>query len=222
MILEVCGFRFRSGPATELGDISFQVAAGECVVIVTPVLMLGSSLLHGLIGMYDHARGEVLFEGRNLAHHLPETELLRLRRDIGLAYREGGLISMLNVQENIALPLGYHWRVSIPELTRAVRRVAEMLEIGHLLRRTPEALDETERRLVCLARELIRRPRLLLMDGILEGVAPVHRQLMLDAVQHHQREQGFGMVLTARENPPRGAAHRIYELSRTGLTLIEP
>lgn len=221
MILTVRAFSFRAGPATQLRHISFQVDAGECVLIMTPILLLGTSLLHGLIGMYDDASGEVLFEGRNLAHHLPERELLALRRDIGLVYRTGGLISVLNVQENLALPLGYHWNLSPRALRSAVHEVAERLEITDLLTRGSEALDETQCRLVCLARELIRRPRLLLIDGVLEGLAPAWRDLMLETIHDYQRELGFGVVLTARGEGPRGQVSRVYALNHEGLSLIE-
>jgi ABC-type branched-subunit amino acid transport system ATPase component len=73
-------------------------------------------------------------------------------------------------------------------------------------------------RLVNLARALIRRPQLLLIDGIMEGM-PGLLDRVVDAVRHYQARQGFGVVMTGRHQGIE-LATRVLELGENGLEPI--
>jgi len=172
MILEVKDLHVHYGRIGHLANLSFAVDAGEILCIRCPVLQFGTVLLWALIGAGERIEGRIRFDGENLAGPLSPAKLLALREHIAMVYRERGLISLLTVEENIALPLGYHYNVDRRKLADAVHDVADALRISTLLDRDAEDIREMDTRLVNLARALIRRPRLILIDGLLEGAQP--------------------------------------------------
>jgi len=218
MILEVTNLRAHYGHGGYLENISFDLEPGDILFIRCRVLLLGSVLLRSLMGMAEDAEGEVWFQGENLLAPPKPVRLLELRKEIGMVYRTRGLISLLNVEQNIALPLGYHYDISRRELASCVQEVAELLEIEALLPLGAEELDEMQTRLVNLARALVARPRLLLVDGLLEGMPGLCERLM-NAIREYQDRQGFGVVMTGRHQG-REFSTRSYQLSDSGLLPI--
>jgi ABC-type lipoprotein export system ATPase subunit len=198
MILDVDHLTLSHGHGIELRDISFKVDENECVSIHTPILLFGTSLLQGLIGMLDEVSGKVWFQGINLIGPLPMKRLLVLRQQIGFVHRIGGLISLMNVRENIALPLGYHRNIGRRELNDTVIEIAERLAIQDLLDLEVDQLDIGQTRMVNLARALIARPRLLLIDAILEGMSGEQTQRVIQAIRACQAQTRCGVVMTNR------------------------
>ena len=215
MILEVKDLHVHYGRIGHLANLSFAVDAGEILCIRCPVLQFGTVLLWALIGAGERIEGRIRFDGENLAGPLFPTKLLALREHIAMVYRERGLISLLTVEENIALPLGYHYNVDRRKLADAVHDVADALRISTLLDRDAEDIREMDTRLVNLARALIRRPRLILIDGLLEGM-PGEREFIFETIKTYQEKDGFAVIMTARHS---GIEHatRAFDLTEDGL-----
>ena len=218
MILEVKGLRTHYGHGGYLENIFLTLEPGEILFIRCRVLLLGSVLLRSLMGLAEEAEGEVWFQGEDLLASPEPARLLELRKEIGMVYRTRGLISLLNVEQNIALPLGYHYDISRRALASCVQEVAELLEIEALLSLGAEELDEMQTRLVNLARALIARPRLLLIDGLLEGMPGLCERLM-SAIGAYQERHGFGVIMTGRHQGMEFST-RSYQLSDHGLIPI--
>jgi ABC-type transporter Mla maintaining outer membrane lipid asymmetry ATPase subunit MlaF len=217
MILHVQDLRLPCESETVIENISFTVDEGECVVINTGVLLLGTCLLQALAGVVRGVTGSVVFQGNNLAGALPAREQSELRKQIGFVYRHGGLISLLNVTDNIALPLAYHYNVSRKELADNIHRIATLLGVNELLALAPEELNVAQTRLVNLARALVSRPRLLLIDAILDGISLSYKQAVIDAIRSCQTEEHFAVVMTTRQHRLSEVASAAYELTEHGL-----
>lgn len=198
MILEVTGLAVHHGKEVHLRNIGFTVDRGECVVIRSQILLLGTTLLQALVGLEDDVDGEVRFNGENMVDDIPLHRRLALRRNIGYVHRVGGLISLLSVRENIALPLCYHAQVTRAQVAQLTGEVADVVGIRELLDQHVDELDMVQMRLVNLARALINRPQLLLVDAILEGMDDDRRQQAAAAMTYYQEQYGFGMVMTSR------------------------
>lgn len=217
MILHVDNLRLLCEHDSILQNISFAAAEGDRIVINTRVLLLGTCLLHALNGTMPNATGRVEFLGHNLVGLAPSRELYRLREHMGLVYRDGGLISLLNVADNVALPLAYHYNLGRKELAQRVDQVAAILNINELLTRIPDELNSAQTRLVNLARALVSRPRLLLVDAILEGIPVEYKQVIIDAVGTYQAQDRFALVMTTRHHLLTDMASAAYELTDAGL-----
>ena len=220
MLLDVRDLTIRPSEEVHLRDVSFAVEPRKCVVIRSRILLLGTRLLQAILGMEDTISGQVLFDGHDMVARLPLRRRLTLRQHIGYVHRVGGLISLLNVRENIVLPLSYHAHIDRARVSEITGEVSEAVGISHLLDREVDELDVMQTRLVNLARALISRPRLLLVDAILEGMNEVQLEQVASTVSRYRDAFGFAVVMTARSQAMPWA-DRIYELRSDGLHRVD-
>ncbi len=144
-----------------IDDISFSVEKGEFVAIVGASGSGKSTLLHILGGVDTPSAGQVLVDGTDICA-LDQTKLaIFRRRQIGLIYQFYNLIPILNVEENITLPLLLDER-SLDEarLKELVATLGLTDRVSHL----PNQLSGGQQQRVSIGRALINNPALVLAD----------------------------------------------------------
>ena len=144
-----------------LDDVSFTVEKGEFVAIVGPSGSGKSTLMHILGGVDSPTSGKVFVDGTEIGM-LDETKLaIFRRRQIGLIYQFYNLIPVLNVKENIPLPLLLDGReVDEQTLSDLVETLGLTDRLGHL----PNQLSGGQQQRVSIGRALITHPALILAD----------------------------------------------------------
>jgi len=144
-----------------LDNISFNVEKGEFVAIVGASGSGKSTLLHILGGVDTPSSGRVLVDGTDICA-LDQTKLaIFRRRQIGLIYQFYNLIPILNVEENIALPLLLDERkLDEARLKEIVATLGLADRVGHL----PNQLSSGQQQRVSIGRALINNPALMLAD----------------------------------------------------------
>ena len=144
-----------------LDHVSFSVERGEFVAIVGSSGSGKSTLLH-LLGGVDHpTSGEIIIDGENI-YKLSETNLaIFRRRQVGLIYQFYNLIPILNVEENITLPILLDGRK--PDQTY-LNELIEMLNLKKRVNHLPNELSGGQQQRVSIGRALMNRPALLLAD----------------------------------------------------------
>jgi len=144
-----------------IDDISFNVEKGEFVAIVGPSGSGKSTLLHILGGVDTPSSGQVLVDGTDICA-LDQTKLaIFRRRQIGLIYQFYNLIPILNVEENITLPLLLdERRLDEARLKEIVATLGLSDRVGHL----PNQLSGGQQQRVSIGRALINNPALILAD----------------------------------------------------------
>ena len=144
-----------------LDDVSFSVDKGEFVAIVGPSGSGKSTLLHILGGVDRPSSGRVFIDGIDI-YSLNETKLaIFRRRQVGLIYQFYNLIPVLNVEENITLPL------LLDERKVDKSRLSEIIGIlglGDRLGYLPNQLSGGQQQRVSIGRALINNPALVLAD----------------------------------------------------------
>ncbi len=144
-----------------LDDISFNVEKGEFVAIVGPSGSGKSTLLHILGGVDTPSSGQVLVDGTDICA-LDQTKLaIFRRRQIGLIYQFYNLIPILNVEENITLPLLLDER-SLDEAP--LKEIVATLGLEDRVRHLPNQLSGGQQQRVSIGRALINNPALILAD----------------------------------------------------------
>jgi putative ABC transport system ATP-binding protein len=144
-----------------LDDISFNVEKGEFVAIVGPSGSGKSTLLHILGGVDTPSSGQVLVDGTDICA-LDQTKLaIFRRRQIGLIYQFYNLIPILNVEENITLPLLLDER-SLDEAR--LKEIVATLGLADRVRHLPNQLSGGQQQRVSIGRALINNPALILAD----------------------------------------------------------
>ncbi len=145
-----------------LRDVSFEVGAGELVVITGHSGAGKSTLLKIASGIERATRGSVVVNGQNLSS-LGETALAVLRRHIGFVFQDHKLLFDRPAWDNVALPL----RIAGAGAEEAGRRVRAALDKVGLLGREkamPVTLSGGEQQRLCIARAIVNRPAILVAD----------------------------------------------------------
>lgn len=144
-----------------LDNVSFSVKRGEFVAIVGPSGSGKSTLLHILGGVDRPTSGKVFVENTDI-YNLSETKLaIFRRRQIGLIYQFYNLIPILNVKENITLPLLLDKR-SVEE--GKLGELLNYLNLEERIEHLPNQLSGGQQQRVSIGRALINNPALVLAD----------------------------------------------------------
>jgi multiple sugar transport system ATP-binding protein len=153
-----------------LKGIDIEVAEGQFLILVGSSGCGKSTLLNMIAGLETISRGEILIGGRRV-NDLPPKD-----RDIAMVFQSYALYPTMTVRENMSFGLEVR-KVPVAERNRIVERVAETLQIGHLLDRKPKQLSGGQRQRVAMGRALARDPTLFLFD---EPLSNLDAQLRLE------------------------------------------
>lgn len=184
-LLQLEGITVRDGEHALLDDVDLAVDSGEIVGVCFPQARGGkSTLLRVAAGLREPDAGSVRLDGRRLSGEASVPPYPTM----GMVFRDdGGLFPNLTVAENIALPLEYHGEESAEERSRAIM---ESMGILRAAERFPWELTRERMRLAALARALVYRPRIVLIDdffaGADESAFERSRNAILRANEEHQ------------------------------------
>ncbi len=190
-VLQVVNVDFSYGAVQVLFDVNFEIHRGECVALLGTNGAGKSTILRVVAGLEVPERGVVRFDGRNVTFVAPEQ-----RARLGIVSLPGGkgVFPSLSVEQNLAVSA---W-LGGGSKSDVARRISEVLEIFPLLapvRAQPaQSLSGGQQQMLALARVLIHRPEILLIDELSLGLAPVVVQRMLRIVDE-LRERGQTMVI---------------------------
>jgi molybdopterin-binding protein len=140
-----------------LHNLDFAVEEGEYFILLGPSGAGKSLILELIAGFYNPQHGNVFLRQEEI------TNLPIQKREVGLLFQDFAIFPHLSVFDNIAYPLR---NISISKSGRLeiIRKIAAELEISHLLQRNPITLSGGEQQRVALARTLVRKPAVLLLD----------------------------------------------------------
>jgi branched-chain amino acid transport system ATP-binding protein len=200
---------YRRVPA--LKGVSLEVRQGEIVGLVGPNGAGKSTTLSAVFGLVQPASGRIVLEGQSLVGLAPERIV---RHGLALVPEGRHIFNTLTVAEN--LEMGATGRASRSDLQRDLARIHERFPVLERYRSAPAGrLSGGEQQQLAIARALLSRPRLLLLDEPSLGLAPVVIDLVFDVLAE-LREEGV-TILLVEQNAARAIelADRSYVL-RTG------
>jgi len=144
-----------------LDDVSFSVEKGQFVAIIGPSGSGKSTLLH-LLGGVDRPTSGKLYVDNTDIYQLNEDKLaIFRRRQIGLIYQFYNLIPVLNVEENITLPLLLDHQEVVPDF---LGEIVTSLNLQDRLTHLPNQLSGGQQQRVSIGRALINNPAIILAD----------------------------------------------------------
>ena len=180
------------GGSAVVDQLDLVVEDGELVVLLGPSGCGKTTTLRMLAGLEDATSGDI-FIGSERVNDVPTRY-----RDIAMVFQNYALYPHMTISENIAYPLRVR-KIARDEIDRRVKSVADMLEIGGLLKRRPRELSGGERQRVALARAVIREPRVYLMDEPLSNLDAKLRVQMRGELKRLQLELGTTTIYVTHD-----------------------
>jgi branched-chain amino acid transport system ATP-binding protein len=207
-LLDIRGLEVRYGAIQALYGIDLTVEQGEIVTLIGGNGAGKSTTLRSISGLIRPSAGTVLFEGRSLVG-LPAHKILRL--GVAQAPEGRGIFPELTVDENLAV--GAYARKDGAAIAKDRERALDLFpRLRERLRQGAGTLSGGEQQMLAIARALLARPRLLLLDEPSLGLAP---QLVL-AIFRIIREinEAGATILLVEQNAHMALqlAHRAYVL----------
>jgi len=161
--LKIQNLRKSYGSLEILKDINIEIEEGGFLVLVGPSGCGKSTLLNTIAGLEPITSGDIAIDGRSVAGLPPS------KRDIAMVFQSYALYPNMTVAGNISFGMEIRG-VPKEERDKAIKGVADMLQIGHLLDRKPSQLSGGQRQRVAMGRALVRNPKLFLFDEPLSNL----------------------------------------------------
>ena len=175
-----------------LDNISFEINAGEFVLIIGKSGAGKTTLLKILRREEEPTRGQIYFKNKNLLE-LSKRRLGEIRKKIAAIHQDFKLLNKKTVFENIALPLEILGK-SNKEIKESVYQLAEKLKIKTKLNQLAGTLSGGEKQKVCLARCLIAKPEVIVADEPTGNLDPLATFEFLEILKEVNKE-GVGIIL---------------------------
>lgn len=171
VVLQIKDLEAWSDERKILNRVNLNVENKKVLSIIGPRGSGKSTLLRCVNRLFEErsghrVSGDIVYEGESVFS--PETNLLKLRRHFSMVFSEPTTFTHLSIFENVALGLRLNQVESGAEIGDAVEKALGKVglweELRQSLHRSPERLSPGQKQLICLARSLVLKPRMILMD----------------------------------------------------------
>jgi phospholipid/cholesterol/gamma-HCH transport system ATP-binding protein len=153
-----------------LDNLSFKVMKGETKIILGGSGCGKSTTIKLVLGLLKPDSGQILVDGEDITHY-SETQMMRVRKKIGMIFQEGALFDSLSVYENVAFKL-HEQGVPEEEVEAEVRRMLRFVNLEEAIDKMPSELSGGMRRRVGIARALVGNPKIVMFDEPTAGLDP--------------------------------------------------
>ncbi|RCL29064.1 spermidine/putrescine ABC transporter ATP-binding protein [Pseudomonas sp. AFG_SD02_1510_Pfu_092] len=173
-------------------NIDCHIERGEFVTLLGPSGCGKSTLLRCIAGLTPVDSGQILLDGHDIVPLSPQ------KRGIGMVFQSYALFPNMTVEQNVAFGLRMQ-KVKAAESQARVREALELVELGSFAGRYPHQLSGGQCQRVALARSLVTRPRLLLLDEPLSALDARIRKHLREQIRAIQRELGLTTIFVTHD-----------------------
>jgi putative spermidine/putrescine transport system ATP-binding protein len=191
-MVQITGLGKDYGVVAALRDTDLTVPAGEFLTLLGPSGSGKTTLLNLIAGMASPSRGKILINGRDVTH-LPAE-----KRGIGMVFQNYALMPHMTVFENIAFPLQIR-KVPKADIKRRVTEVLDVIHLPHVANRKPKELSGGQQQRISIARCIIYKPDLILMDEPLGALDKKLREQMQLEIRRIHTELGITMLYVTHD-----------------------
>ena len=191
-IIQIENVTKRFGPVTAVDAVSLDILAGEFFVLLGPSGCGKTTLLRMLAGFELPDEGRILIDGQDMARVPPN------KRPVNMLFQSYAIFPHMSVADNVGYGLKIA-RVGRDELNARVDEALRLVKMEGLTARMPDQLSGGQRQRVALARSLVMRPKVLLLDEPLSALDAKLRGQMQFELSDLQDEVGITFVTVTHD-----------------------
>ncbi len=192
-----------------LNDVSFSVEKGEFVAIIGPSGSGKSTLLHILGGVDRPTSGKVFLEGQDVFAQNEDQLAIFRRRQVGLIYQFYNLIPVLNVTENMTLPVLMDGRKVNQE---RLNELIETLNLSGREKHLPNQLSGGQQQRVSIGRALMNSPAVVLADEPTGNLDSRNSQEIVELLKLSNQQYGQTLIVITHDESIALQANRIIAI----------
>jgi phospholipid/cholesterol/gamma-HCH transport system ATP-binding protein len=197
-IVEIDDLHFSRGDRSIFSGLNMQVARGEITAIMGPSGTGKTTLLRMITGQLRPDKGTVRVNGR-VVNEMPRAELYAMRREIGMLFQQGALLTDYDVFENVAFPVREHTDLSERLIRQVVLMKLHAVGLRGAARLQPSELSGGMARRVALARAIVMDPQLLIYDEPFGGLDPISMGVVLRLIRQMNDALGISSIVVSHD-----------------------
>ena len=190
--VSVQGVLKQFGDFTAVKDLDIEIRAGEFFSMLGPSGSGKTTVLRMIAGFEEPTAGKILLHGTDVTRTAP------FDREVNTVFQDYALFPHLTIGENVAYGLKVRG-ISKTERAKLVGEALEQVQLSHVADRRPSQLSGGQRQRIALARALILRPKVLLLDEPLGALDKQLREQMQVELKQIQREVGITFIFVTHD-----------------------
>jgi spermidine/putrescine transport system ATP-binding protein len=180
------------GQQVVIPNLDLEIKNGEFITLLGPSGCGKTTLLRMIAGFETPTEGVVRLEGQDITHLPP------YKRNVNTVFQNYALFPHLNVYDNVGYGLKQKG-ISGQKLTEAVKNALEMVQMADFIQRKPKELSGGQQQRIALARAIVNRPKVLLLDEPLAALdLKLRKQMQFELKQLH-RDLGITFVFVTHD-----------------------
>ena len=181
-----------------INEVSFKIKSGRFVYLMGPTGAGKSTIIKSIQKSVNIDSGKVIVFNRDISN-LKNNELAKYRRNIGMIFQDFKLLNDRTVFENIALPLQIIG-INYDEVETRVKKVLKKIGLSNKINRFPYELSGGEQQKVCVARAIIKKPKIILADEPTGNLDPSASDDIIDLLEN-ESELGTTIIMATHNYP---------------------
>jgi iron(III) transport system ATP-binding protein len=179
-------------------DVSFQVQDGEFVAFLGPSGCGKTTCLRMIAGLEKNTDGRILIGDREVSNPKQNLFVPPEKRNVGMVFQSYAVWPHMNVFDNVAFPLKVA-KLAKPVIQDRVREALQMVELEGLEERLPNQLSGGQQQRVALARGLVAKPDVLLLDEPLSNLDAKLREKMRKDIRTIQKKAEITLIYVTHD-----------------------
>ena len=192
--------RHRFGEQQVLDGVNLGCPRGKVTTIVGPSGCGKTVFLKHLALLLRPDSGQIIIDGDDVTR-LSSRGLDRVREKFGMLFQAGALFDSMTVFDNVAFPLVEKTRMTRDEIAKSVTEILKRLGLEGMENKYPSELSGGMQKRVALARALIRRPKILMLDEPTTGLDPTRTASIHHLVRRTQQNFALTVVMVSHDVP---------------------
>lgn len=190
--LKIKNFKKYYGDKMVFEDINFTASKGEFVTLLGPSGCGKSTLLRCIAGLSDINGGKITLDDKDISKLSPQ------KRNIGMVFQNYALFPNLNVFENVAFGLKIK-KESKKDIEKRVKKMLKLVELEDFAKAYPHRLSGGQMQRVALARSLVTKPNLLLLDEPLSALDAKIRKHLRVQIKNITKELNLTTIFVTHD-----------------------